>query len=216
MGYGTRKSLKTSGVPRSPAHMSPYPLQCYRSSWTYASTFTSTLNHPILSSFGTSTDSHNAALHQSLIPNWTSPAFAKFVDACRAVVDELANAQTSGNGREEMARCEGAWKQVLWLWEKSWPDVDGMGEESESANAERLAGGRRARSSTTHTVGVGGGHPVAGAEGGAGGVERDAEAADDDVVIEVTARRESGIGSPSYVSPYGGTGLGAVEAANNA
>lgn len=66
------------------------------------------------------------------------------------MVDELANAQTTGNGREEMARCESAWKQVLWLWERSWPDVDGMGEEDESATVERLSGnGIRASSNAS-------------------------------------------------------------------
>ena len=167
----------------------------------------------MLPAFMANKDSHNAALHQNLIPNWTSPAFAKFVDACRAVVDELANAQTSGNGREEMARCEGAWKQVLWLWEKSWPDVDGMGEEDEVANAERFGTGGRGRGPSQ-------GGPSATAGASVGASDRDAEAADDDDdddddVIEVS-RRESGIGgSPSYVSPYGGTGLQAVEAANH-
>jgi len=171
----------------------------------------------MLPTFSANADSHNAALHQSLIPNWTSPAFAKFVDACRAVVDELANAQTSGNGREEMARCQGAWDQVLWLWERNWPEVDGMGEEDESAHEKRFGGGHRARSSTQTGGGSTGGGVGAttttGAPNTAG--DRDAEGDDDDVV-EVS-RRESGIGgSPSYVSPYGGTGLQAVEAANHA
>lgn len=105
-----------------------------------------------------------------------------------------------------MTRCEGAWKQVLWLWEKSWPDVDGMGEEDESATVNRFGSGATRRST---------GNAVAGAPGR--GDERDAEAAsDDDDVVEV-GRRESGlVGSPSYVSPYGGTGLQAVEAANHA
>lgn len=173
----------------------------------------------MLPSFSANTDSHNAALHQSLIPNWTSPAFAKFVDACRAVVDELANAQTSGNGREEMTRCEGAWKQVLWLWEKSWPEVDGMGEEDESAAGQRFGSSGRVRGSTGAAGVVGGANnnPGGGANVASGAVsDRDAEGADDDDVVE-TGRRESGVlGSPNYVSPYGGTGLGAVEAANHA
>lgn len=108
-----------------------------------------------------------------------------------------------------MTRCEGAWKQVLWLWEKSWPDVDGMGEEDEVATAERFGNGTRPRGD-------------AGAAAAGAPTDRDAERADDDDddddldVMEVS-RRESGIGgSPSYVSPYGGTGLQAVEAANHA
>ncbi|KAF2496843.1 heme oxygenase-like protein [Lophium mytilinum] len=104
---------------------------CYRSAWTYAATFSGTLSTP-------STDAHIVALHQSLIPNWTSPAFSKFVDATRALVDELANTTTSPNGKEEMLRCEEVFRQICWLEERFWPDVDGMGQEDESA---RLASG---------------------------------------------------------------------------
>ncbi|KAF2404118.1 heme oxygenase-like protein [Trichodelitschia bisporula] len=98
---------------------------CYRSAWMYASSFTSTLQGP-------TTENHIAALHQALIPNWTSPAFSKFVDACRTLVDELANTSTSTNGKEEMLRCEQIFRQVCWLEEQFWPDVDGMGEEDET------------------------------------------------------------------------------------
>jgi hypothetical protein len=91
----------------------------------YAHSFASTLSGP-------SAEAHIAALHQSLIPNWTSPAFSKFVDACRSLVDELAISPTISNGKEEMQRCEQAFRQVCWLSERFWPDVDGMGEEDET------------------------------------------------------------------------------------
>jgi thiaminase len=102
------------------------PPQCYRSAWTYASSFSTTLST-------TSSESHIVALHQALIPNWTSPAFSKFVDATRALVDELANNHNAPNGKEEMQRCEEIFRQICWLEERFWPDVDGMGEEDESA-----------------------------------------------------------------------------------
>ena len=173
---------------------------CYRASWSYAASFSSGLHQPILP-YSSNGDSHNAALHQSLIPNWTSAAFAKFVDACKAVVDELANAETSPNGREQMSRCLSAFNQVLWLWERTWPSVDGMGEENESASAERFnSNGMRPRSSTG---------------GQADGLQdQDGHNGDDDDVVEI--RRESMGGAASYVSPYGADGLRAVEAANNA
>jgi hypothetical protein len=82
-----------------------------------------------------SADSHIIALHQALIPNWTSPAFSKFVDATRALVDELANITTTRDGKEEMVRCEEIFRQVCWLEERFWPDVNGMGEETESGSA---------------------------------------------------------------------------------
>jgi thiaminase len=98
--------------------------QCYRSAWLYAQSFTSTLTGP-------SSEPHIAALHQALIPNWTSPAFSKFVDACRGLVDELAISPTIANGKEEMQRCEQVFRQVCWLAERFWPDVDGIGEDDD-------------------------------------------------------------------------------------
>lgn len=80
-----------------------------------------------------SADSHIVALHQALIPNWTSPAFSKFVDATRALVDELANITTTRDGKEEMVRCEEIFRQICWLEERFWPKVNGMGEENETA-----------------------------------------------------------------------------------
>jgi hypothetical protein len=71
------------------------------------------------------------ALHQALIPNWTSPAFNKFVDATRALVDELANTTTARDGKEEMQRCDEIFRQICWLEQRFWPEVDGMGEEDE-------------------------------------------------------------------------------------
>ncbi|KAF1816224.1 heme oxygenase-like protein [Eremomyces bilateralis CBS 781.70] len=99
---------------------------CYRTAWLYAAKFTTTLSTP-------SNESHIAALHQNLIPNWTSPAFSKFVDACRSLVDDLANSTNIPNGKEEMDRCEQVFRQVCWLEEQFWPEVDGMGEEDDTA-----------------------------------------------------------------------------------
>ncbi|KAF2014024.1 heme oxygenase-like protein [Aaosphaeria arxii CBS 175.79] len=107
---------------------------CYRSAWQYASSFSATLTSP-------STDSHIVALHQALIPNWTSPAFHKFVDATRALVDELANITTTRDGKEEMQRCEEIFQQICWLEERFWPDVDGMGEEDESGRLDSTSMG---------------------------------------------------------------------------
>jgi hypothetical protein len=75
---------------------------------------------------GPSSDSHIAALHQSLIPNWTSDAFAKFVSACRGLVDDMANSPDISNGKEEFERCEMAFRQTCWLAERFWPAIDGV------------------------------------------------------------------------------------------
>ncbi|KAH7108666.1 hypothetical protein B0J11DRAFT_449552 [Dendryphion nanum] len=98
---------------------------CYRTAWQWAASFGTSLTTP-------STEGHIAALQQALIPNWTSPAFSKFVDATRALVDELANSTTARDGKEEMTRCEEVFRQICYLEERFWPDVDGMGEDDES------------------------------------------------------------------------------------
>jgi hypothetical protein len=98
-----------------------------------------------------SADSHIIALHQALIPNWTSPAFSKFVDATRALVDELANITTTRDGKEEMVRCEEIFRQICWLEERFWPDVNGMGEETESGSTRLAQVGIGAINNSTFT-----------------------------------------------------------------
>lgn len=125
---------------------------------------------------------HIAALQESLIPNWTSQGFMKFVEACRSIVDELANSQTTGSGASELTNCEINFRQVVWLWKQIWPEVTGMGEETDGTVEPSAANGQ-------------GGN-------GDGPVEIEDEDDDDD-------------GLPAE-SPYGGTGLGAIAAANRA
>lgn len=49
-------------------------------------------------------------------------------------MDELAIAPTISNGKEEMTRCEQVFKQVCFLAERFWPNVDGMGEDVEDGS----------------------------------------------------------------------------------
>lgn len=72
---------------------------------------------------------HVTALREALIENWKSDNFRRFVEACKAIVDELAMAQTTGNGRAEMLSCERVFKQATWLWGQIFPEVTGMGEK---------------------------------------------------------------------------------------
>lgn len=139
-----------------------------------------------------SNDAHINALHQALIPNWTSPAFSKFVDACRSIVDEVANAMTTGNGREEMMRCEQTFKQALWLWRGIWPEVNGMGESDDFGAA------------------VGGATPD-----NAG----NAQQSNEPIEIQDNEAGETSVGPEGLEddiaqTPYAGNGLGAVHAAN--
>jgi len=119
---------------------------------------------------------HISALHDAFIQNWTSANFVRFVSACKAIVDEVANAQTTGNGKTEMTACERRFVQAIAMWGQIWPEVDGMGEEDAGADAD-----------------------------GNGTGEKPIEIDDDDVDADGAAD-----------SPYGGTGLGAIEAHNRA
>jgi len=137
---------------------------------------------------------HITALHEAFIQNWTSPNFSRFVDACKSIVDELANAQTSGNGMTEMRACERVFKQVTWLWTQTWPEVDGMGEKEDLA----VEGGQQ-DASPGHAGHHGENRASNGNPVGKAIEIPDDEDADADATVD---------------SPYGGTGLGAIAAAN--
>lgn len=63
-----------------------------------------------------------------------------------------------------MLRCEEVFRQICWLEERFWPDVDGMGEEDESA---RMGVGNDTNLS------------IGGASGAGAGLGDDAAAGDD-------------------------------------
>jgi hypothetical protein len=111
--------------------------QTYRCSWIYAQSFTPPLAGPTV-------ESHIAALHQALIPNWTSDAFAKFVSACRGLVDDLANSPDISNGKEEFERCQMAFRQTCWLAERFWPGVDGAADGGDDQPSAPSSASRRA------------------------------------------------------------------------
>jgi hypothetical protein len=135
---------------------------------------------------GNSENAHTTALHEALIPNWTSLGFTKFVDACKSMVDELANSQTTGNGRTELNNCETNFRQAIWLWKQVIPEVTGMGEENDPAT---------------------GGEEASGANANEGQADGPIEIPDD----EDDGRDDD---APTADSLYGGNGLAAVAAAN--
>lgn len=204
--------------------------QCYHASWQYASTFASTvpssnysipsyLQHSGMDAYGgaptprpsNGSDQHTSALQEALIPNWTSREFGKFVDACKAIVDELANAETTGSGREQLARCESQYQQVIFLWGRIWPEVDGLGEENDLADGDHDA------SQTTGRPQSGGNMAgPSGTNGSAANKTNPIEIGDDDDDDEDDADVNDDAHMDSVDSPYGGTGLGAVHAANQA
>lgn len=83
---------------------------------------------------------HITALHEAFIQNWTSANFVRFVSACKSIVDEVANSQTSGNGRAEMQACERVFRQAIWLWGQMWPEVDATGDDDDEVMEEDKEG----------------------------------------------------------------------------
>ncbi|KAF2216788.1 hypothetical protein CERZMDRAFT_119643 [Cercospora zeae-maydis SCOH1-5] len=159
---------------------------------------------PFRANGGGTNDQHISALQEALIPNWTSREFAKFVEACRAIVDEIANAETTGSGREQLLRCEGVFQQVFFLWERIWPEVNGMGEEDgiqDGTPTESTANQLRAQSSGQE-AGPAGNNDTADNKAKSQPIEIEDDDETEDAPME------------SVDSPFGGTGLGAVAAAN--
>lgn len=77
-------------------------------------------------------DADGGALRR-LIPNWASGEFEAFVERIGEVVDlvaegEIPSASFGGGGGEDvddmLGRCEKWWRQVVWLEERFWPDVE--------------------------------------------------------------------------------------------
>lgn len=140
-------------------------------------------------------DAHISALHDSFIQNWTSANYIRFVEACKAIVDELANAQTSGNGAQEMMACERSFRQSVWLWGQIWPDVSGTGEEDELTKAGADISPVVSKTAVTEiSNGNASDRPLN---------IVDDDGGDDDAEGEIN-------------SPFAGTGLGAVQASNRA
>ena len=179
---------------------------CFCTSFQYAANFMSTMpaassyslpsyltpgqasaGNPYATSQANADQMHITALHEAFVQNWTSANFVRFVSACKSIVDEVANSQTSGNGKAEMQACERVFKQAVWLWGQMWPEVDGMGEEDELAAERNASPGHRMTD-------------------GENGNEKPIEI-DDDADADAEATVDS---------PYGGTGLGAIAAHNRA
>ncbi|KAK6363198.1 hypothetical protein TWF730_000642 [Orbilia blumenaviensis] len=71
----------------------------------------------------TGTKGEGDVMTRIFIPNWTSDEFEEFVDTLEGLVNGIVEEEGVGLGSEAWRRCEGAWKQVLWLEEGFWPDV---------------------------------------------------------------------------------------------
>jgi thiaminase len=103
--------------------------KCYLEAWRYARGFISPAD-----AGSYERDADGGAIRKELLPNWTSEAFGEVVEGIGALVDEVAAAERKrlGDGEEWKlmeSRCDEAWRQILWLEERFWPDVEGEGTE---------------------------------------------------------------------------------------
>lgn len=87
-------------------------------------------------------------------------------------------------------RCEQTFKQALWLWKGIWPEVNGMGESDDFGAA------------------AGGATPA-----NASNAQNDPIEIQDDEAAERSVGPEGPEGEVAQ-TPFGGSGLGAVHAAN--
>jgi thiaminase len=103
--------------------------KCYLEAWRYARGFISPADGASYER-----DADGGAIRKELLPNWTSEAFGKFVEGIGVLVDEVGAAERKRLGDEGEwgvmeSRCDEVWKQILWLEERFWPDVEGEGTE---------------------------------------------------------------------------------------
>jgi len=97
---------------------------CYLHAWKYAA-FTSMSTSTATGLVDDLDDADGGALRQRFIPNWSSLDFEQFVIRLQDVTDELGGRVKGAEERErERGKCLGWWKQVLWLEERFWPQVE--------------------------------------------------------------------------------------------
>jgi thiaminase len=107
--------------------------KCYLEAWRYARDFISPAD--TAASVGSyERDADGGAIRKELLPNWTSEAFGEFVEGTGVLIDEVAAAERKRLGDEGEwkvmeSRCDEVWRQILWLEERFWPDVEGEGTE---------------------------------------------------------------------------------------
>jgi thiaminase len=103
--------------------------KCYLEAWRYAKGFISPAAEGSYER-----DADGGAIRKELLPNWTSEEFGKSVEGIGLLVDEVAAAERERLGDEGEwkvmeSRCDEVWRQILWLEERFWPDVEGKGTE---------------------------------------------------------------------------------------
>lgn len=89
--------------------------KCYLQAWTYASTFTGSVEHK------PGNDPDGDALRDKFIPNWSSDEFAKFVQDLADITDELAERD---GALRKVEVYKALWGHVLEIEKGFWPNVD--------------------------------------------------------------------------------------------
>ncbi|KAF9889101.1 hypothetical protein FE257_008078 [Aspergillus nanangensis] len=92
--------------------------ECYLRAWRYAGSFM----QPNTTGEDYAQDADGGALRKQFIPNWSSGEFEEFVTGIGELVDEMA--EGDGIDGEMRAKCERWWRQVVWLEERFWPNIN--------------------------------------------------------------------------------------------
>lgn len=94
--------------------------RCYFDAWGFAKKSVDT--------FTGGREGKGDVMARVFIPNWTSEEFKGFVDTLEGLVNGIVEEDGVGMGSELWRRCEATWRQVVWLEEGFWPDLDTRNE----------------------------------------------------------------------------------------
>ncbi len=90
--------------------------KCYLEAWRFAASQSS-------ASKAHATDADSGALREEFIPNWTSEAFADFVQQLEQLVNELMETATLYPTEDAQDECRALWEEVLDVERRFWPEV---------------------------------------------------------------------------------------------
>ncbi len=105
--------------------------RCYLDAWSWARDKAEERRSSSSGDSAGKEDADGGALRIEFIPNWSSPAFAEFVERLRKLIDAAVSdvlARKEGEQREQvkrelLGRVEAKWRTLLEAERKFWPDV---------------------------------------------------------------------------------------------
>jgi thiaminase len=90
--------------------------KCYLEAWRFAASQSDVSKPP-------TSDADGGALRENFIPNWTSQAFADFVQELEQLVNELMDEANPSLTEDAQDECKELWEEVLDIERRFWPEV---------------------------------------------------------------------------------------------